>query len=123
MATKLTVVEVVASGNGTGVALAAAHGEELLEGARSGDGRLVGAGVGTDLVGAAVRGDGAEAGGAAARVVAAVVLDDVVLGLGGVELDGVSSLMFVRLAMGLMNLPSRRRTGTSHRSRCTWRRR
>lgn len=84
----------VTSGNSTGVALAAAHGEELLEGAGASDGGLVGAGVGAHLVGAAVRGDGAEAGGAAARVVVAVVLDDVVLGLGRVELErGVVSLL------------------------------
>lgn len=85
MATKLTVVEVVASGNGTGVALAAAHGEELLEGARSGDGRLVGAGVGALLVGGTVGADRANLSDTAgARVEATVALDDVVLSLGAV---------------------------------------
>lgn len=51
---ELTVVEVVASGDSTRVTLAVADGEELLEGACSGDGWLVGTSVGADLVGAAV---------------------------------------------------------------------
>jgi len=79
---------VVPSGNGTRIALAVADGEELLERAGSRDGWLVGASVGADLVRTAVRRDGAEASGATAGVVAAVVLDDVVLRLGRIELDG-----------------------------------
>ena len=79
------VVEVVGSGDCTGSALALADREELLEGAGAGDRGFIGAGVGAHLVGAAVRGETAKAGCAGARVVIAVVLDDVVLGLWGVQ--------------------------------------
>ena len=67
--------------------LALAHAPVLREGAGAGDGRLVGAGVGAEGVGAAVGLDGALVGGAAAGagVVGAVGLDDVVFGLRGVD--------------------------------------
>jgi hypothetical protein len=71
-------VEVVGHVNGTGGALALADGEELAKGLGSGDGGLVDLGVGADLVGRAVAGQGADLGAGGARVVA-VVLDDVVL--------------------------------------------
>ena len=58
------VLEVVAGGDGAAGALAGTDGEELLEGRGAGDGGLVGAGVGADLVAGAVGGDGAEGGGA-----------------------------------------------------------
>ena len=63
----------------------------MVEGAGTGDGRLVGALVGADGVAGAVGVDGAELGDARrARVVVAVVLDDVVLDLGRVDpsIDG-----------------------------------
>lgn len=71
-------VEVVGHVNGTRATLVLANGEELAKGLGAGDGGLVDLGVGTDLVGRAVAGQGADLSAGGARVVA-VVLNDVVL--------------------------------------------
>ena len=78
-------VEMVAHSDGTRRALTLSNGEELREGARSRDGWLVGTSVGADLVCASVRGERTKALGPAARVVIAVVLDDVVFSLRRVD--------------------------------------
>ena len=75
----------VASGDGSGRTLLLANGEELLEGAGAGDRWLVVAGTGANVVGASVRRDCAQALEPRARVVVAIVLNDVVLGLGVVD--------------------------------------
>lgn len=71
-------VEVVGHVDATRGALVLADGEELAEGLGAGDGGLVDLGVGADLVGRAVAGQGADLGAGGAGVVA-VVLNDVVL--------------------------------------------
>ena len=82
---KTYVAEMVAGSNGARGALALSHREELLESAGTRNRWLVRAGVSADLISAAIRLEGAEALGSAARVVIAVVLHDVVLGLRRVD--------------------------------------
>jgi hypothetical protein len=81
---------VVAGGNRPRRTLVLANGEVLLKGAGTRNRRLVVTGVGADLISASIRREGSEALSSAARVVIAVVLDDVVLGLGRVypAIDG-----------------------------------
>jgi hypothetical protein len=78
-------VEMIASSDGSRRALTLSYGEKLREGARSRDGRRIVPSVGADLVCASVRREGTKTLGAAARVVIAVVLDDVVFGLRRVD--------------------------------------
>ena len=77
--------EMVASSDGSRRARILSNGEELREGARSRNGWLIGTSVGADLVCASVRGEGTKALGPSARVVIAVVLDDVVFSLRRVD--------------------------------------
>lgn len=83
-------VEVVLHGDGAADALGGADGPVLLEGPRAVDGGLVRARRDVDVVGAAVGRDGALELAAAAGVVRAVGLDDVVLdqGVAGPAVDG-----------------------------------
>lgn len=78
-------VEMVAGSNSPRRALTLSNGKELREGARSRNGRLVVTSVGADLVCASIRGDGTKICGPAARIVIAVVLDNVVFGLRRVD--------------------------------------
>lgn len=71
-------VEVIGHVDSTRGALALTDREELTKGLCSSDGGLVDLGVGADLVGRAVAGQGTDLGASGARVVA-VVLNDVVL--------------------------------------------
>lgn len=79
----------VASGDRAGSTLGLTNRPVLLEGRSASDGGLVGAGVGADSVDTAIAGDGTELSDTrltgAARVVRAVRLDNVVLGLGAVD--------------------------------------
>lgn len=77
--------EMVASSDGSRRACTLSNGEVLREGARSRDGWLVGTSVCADFVCASVRREGTKASGPAARVVIAIVLNDVVFGLGRVN--------------------------------------
>lgn len=78
----------VTRSNRAGSALALANRPVLLESRSTSDGRLVGANVGAHSVSSAVAVHGAElgdAGRSSTRVVRAVSLDNVVLGLGRVD--------------------------------------
>lgn len=79
------VVEVGACGNSSRRTLALADGEELREGRCTGDRWLVVAGASADVVVASIGVDGAQSLETLARVVAAVVLNNVVLGLRRVQ--------------------------------------
>lgn len=72
-------IKVIRRRDSAAAALGLADGPVLAEGGGALDGGLVDARGLVDVVGAAVRGDAAEAGGARGRVVGAEVLDDVVL--------------------------------------------
>lgn len=78
-------LEVVGSSNRTRGALALTNRPILCEGAGSSDGWLVGSCVGADGVGTAVRLNSPELRCLGARVIGAIRLDDVVLGLGRVD--------------------------------------
>jgi hypothetical protein len=78
-------IKMVGSRDGPRRTLALSHGEKLRKGTRSRDGWLVVTSVGADLVGATVRLECTKDLGAAARVVIAVVLDDIVFSLRRVD--------------------------------------
>jgi len=78
-------VEMVGNSHRSRCACALSNGEELRERARSRDRWLVGPSVSADLVSTSIRGYGTKACSRAARVVIAVVLDDVVLSLRRVD--------------------------------------
>jgi hypothetical protein len=75
-------VEVVCSGDSSAAALVPADGPVLVEGGSSDDGRLVHLLVGVDIVDGSIAGHGSLVGHAAAGVVFAVVLHDVILNQG-----------------------------------------
>lgn len=74
-------VEMVASCDSSRRTFALSNGPVLREGACSGDRWLVVAGVGADLVGTTVGGESTKDLGPAARVVTAIVLNDIVFSL------------------------------------------
>lgn len=77
--------EVIASSDSSRRALTLSNREKLREGARSRDGWLIDTSVGADLVCSSVRGETTKALSPGARVVIAVVLNNVVFGLGRVD--------------------------------------
>lgn len=74
-------IEMVASRDSSGRALALSNGEELREGTSSRDGWLVVTSIGANLVGTTIRGKGTQALSPATRVVIAIILNDIVFSL------------------------------------------